>query len=69
MHVSTYEDSVKRAQTVSGYTAEYFRPRALASELFVQPGDEMEILEIDEEHGFIHATITLIRGRYMFWIV
>lgn len=62
LQVSTY-DSIQREPTVMGGTNEYFRPGKLALNLFVEPGDEMEILEVDDEHGFVHALVKCIRQQ------
>lgn len=60
---TTLYESVVRRETLSGTIAEYFRPNAIKAETSIEPGDEIQVLEVDHEHGFIHALITLKRGN------
>ncbi len=63
LSVTGYEDALQRQENLIGGTTEYFRPDALPSDLHIEPGDTIEVLEVDHVHGFVHAYITLIRGQ------
>lgn len=63
LSVTGYGEAFHRQETSIGTVAEYFRPDAHPSELFVEPGDRIEVHEVNEVQGYIHATIHLLRGR------